>query len=142
MPSPYLQGFVSFTRLGVQDRVDFLIDSGASGVALNIGDVRRMQIPQDLLRETGRLQESIGIGGTQHYYSVAGTLSFETGPLSYIRCHLDINIARDDSLTPDGVPSLLGRDFLNLCDVRLNYHAGLVSLEPVNLNAYGEIAHQ
>lgn len=119
-----------------------MVDSGANGVTLNIDDVGRMQIPQDLLRQAGRLQESIGIGGTQRYYSVAGTLSFEIGPLSYVRCHLDINIARDDSLATEGIPSLLGRGFLNLCDVRLNYHIGLVSLEPVNLNAYGEIARQ
>ena len=111
-------------------------------MALNIEDARRMEIPQDLLRETGRLQQSIGIGGTQRYYSVSGTLSFEIGPHSYIRCHLDVNIAKDDALAPEGVPSLLGRDFLNLCDVRLNYEAELVSLEPVNLNAYGEIARQ
>ena len=101
-----------------------------------------MAILPDLLRQAGRLQESIGIGGTQRYYSVPGTLSFEIAPDSYIRCHLDINIVRDDSLAPDGIPSLLGRDFLNLCDVRLNYHDGLVSLEPVNLNEYGEIVLQ
>ena len=98
-----------------------------------------MRIPQDLLRQTGRLQESIGIGGTQHYYSVTGTLSFEIGPGSYIRCHLDINIAEDGSNTTDVIPSLLGRDFLNLCDVRLNYSTGLIAMEPVNLNEYGEI---
>ena len=71
-----------------------------------------------------------------------GTLAFEIGPFSYIRCHLDISIAREDSLAPEGIPSLLGRDFLNLCDVRLNYHAGLVSLKPGNVNIYGEIARQ
>ena len=130
---------MSFTRLGIQGRVNFLIDSGANGVALNIGDARTMGIPQDLLPQAGRLRESVGIGGTQRYYSVAGTLSFQIGLHSYIRCHLDINIAEDDSLAPEGIPSLLGRDFLNLCDVRLNYSTGLVALEPVNVNEYGEI---
>ena len=119
-PSPYVEGFVLFTRLGIQGPVDFLVDSGANGVALNIDDVRVLGIQQDLLRQAGRLQESIGIGGTQRYYSVAGTLAFEIAPDSYIRCHLDINIAGDDSNAPEGIPSLLGRDFLNLCDVRLN----------------------
>ena len=116
-PSPYVRASVSFTRLGIQDWVDFLVDSGANGVALNINDVRTMEIPQNLLRETGRLQESIGIGGTQRYYSVPGTLSFDIGFHSYIRCHFDINIVEDGSFAPEGIPSLLGRDFLNLCDV-------------------------
>ena len=139
VPSPYVEGFVSFTRLGIQDWVNFLVDSGADGVALNIYDVRRMGIPQNLLRQAGRLRESVGIGGTQRYYSVAGTLAFEIAPDSYIRCYLDINIAGDDANAPVGIPSLLGRDFLNLCDVRLNYSTGLVALEPVNVNEYGEI---
>lgn len=138
-PSPYVRAFVSFTHLSIQDRVNFLIDSGANGVAINIDDARTMGIPQDLLRQVGRLRESVGIGGTQRFYSVAGTLSFEIGPHSYIRCRLDINIAGDDPVAPEGIPSLLGRDFLNLCDVRLNYSTGLVALEPVNVNEYGEI---
>ena len=138
-PSPHVRALVSFTRLDIQGRVDFLIDSGANGVALNIDDAKTLGIPQDLLRQAGRLQESIGIGGTQRYYSVAGTLSFPLGLDFFIRCHLGINIAEDDSNAPEGIPSLLGRDFLNLCDVRLNYSTGLVTLEPVNVNEYGEI---
>ena len=138
-PSPCVWAYVSFTRLGIDDWVNFTVDSGANGVAIHLDDVRRMNIPPDLLQGTGRLQQSVGIGGTQHYYSVPGTLSFETASFPHIRCHLDINIVRDDPQTPLGIPSLLGRDFLNLCEVRLNYYTGLVSMEPVLLNPYGEI---
>ena len=138
-PSPYVDAYVSLTRLGIQGEVKFLVDSGANGVAIHLDNVRRMNIPPDLLQGTGRLQQSVGIGGTQHYYSVPGTLSFETASFPHIRCHLDINIVRDDPQTPQGIPSLLGRDFLNLCEVRLNYYTGLVSMEPVLLNPYGEI---
>lgn len=139
-PAPYVRAHVSFTRLNINDWIDFMVDSGANGVALHLDDVRRMKIPQDLLQETGRLQQSLGIGGTQHYYSLPATLSFETASFPYIRCQLDINIVRDDSQAPQGIPSLLGRDFLNLCDLHLNYPTGLVSLAPVLLNPHGEIA--
>ena len=30
-------------------------------------------------------------------------------------------------------PSLLGRDFLNLCDVRLNHARSIVALDPLNV---------
>ena len=104
---------------------------------LHSADIRGMNIPQELLRANA-VRRSIRIGGVRRYYSEPGRLSFDTG-LVTLWCDLDFHII-DDHAAPSRIPSLLGRHFLNLCDVRLNYHTGLVSLVPVNINDYGEIA--
>ena len=53
---------------------------------------------------------------------------------------VDVDIWRPDfNRLAQLLPSLLGRDFLNLCDVRLNHSAGVVALEPVNVDDSGGI---
>ena len=138
-PSPYVSAYVHLPRFGILQQVDFLIDSGSTGVMLHSDDVRRLEIPQESLRANA-VRRTRGVGGIQRYFSEPGTLSFDTEPLP-LWCDLDFHII-DDSAAPSRIPSLLGRDFLNLCDVRLNYHAGLVSISPVDVNDYGEIARQ
>ena len=138
-PSPYVYAYVSLPRFGILRRVEFLIDSGSTGVMLHSADVRDMDIPLEMLRANA-VRHSRGIGGVRRYYSEPGTLSFDTGAVT-LWCDLDFHII-DDTAAPSRIPSLLGRDFLNLCDVRLNYHNGIVSLEPVSVNDYGEIARQ
>ena len=136
-PSPYVWGYLSFVRLDVQGWVEFLIDSGATSVSLHIADARRMGIQQDLL-DASSLRNSFGIGGTHRYYSELGTLSFDVES-AVIQYSLDIRIAEDGPSAPMRLPSLLGRDFLNLCDVRLNYARNLVSLAPLNVDGRGFI---
>ncbi len=140
VPRPRIRGYVNFTRLGVQGMVDFLVDSGADSVIIHPADVRNIGILQRTLRENS-VRESVGIGGRQKYFTESGSISFADGQFSYVRCYLDICIAGDDiSTTSERVPSILGRDFLNLCDVRLNYSTALVALQPVSANDYGEIS--
>ena len=120
-------------------KVEFLIDSGSTGVMLHSADIRNLNIPNELLRANAA-RNSLGVGGVQRYFPEPGSLSFDIGSFT-LRCNLDLHII-DDTTASRTIPSLLGRDFLNLCDVRLNYHTGLVSLEPVSVNDYGAIARQ
>ena len=130
---------MNFTRIGVQGVVDFLVDSGADSVIIHGNDARNIGIHQQMLRPHS-IMESVGIGGIRRYFSEQGSISFEDDQGLLIRCYLDISIAEPQtSTTLERIPSLLGRDFLNFCDVRLNYSTGLVALEPVNVNEYGEI---
>lgn len=135
-PSPYLRVYVSLPRFGIRRWVNFLIDSGATGVIIHPADVRELRIPHHLLR-TCPIRISRGIGGTQSYYSEPGTLYFgaEAPPL---HCNLDLRIAGDPD-SPARIPSLLGREFLNRCDLRLNPAQNLVALTPLNLDANGTI---
>ena len=139
IPSPYVSAYVSVPRFRIWKSVDFLIDSGATGVMLHLDDARRLGIPQELLR-ANVVRRSMGVGGVQRYFAEPGSLSFDIGALA-LRCDLNIHII-DDRAARSNIPSLLGRDFLNRCDVRLNYYTGLVSLAPVSVNDYGEIARQ
>ena len=77
----------------------------------------------------------VGIGGEQLCFLERGMLSFQDDPFMY-RYFLDIFIADvRASMGPQERPSLLGRDFLNLCDVRLNHARNLVALEPLNVDS-------
>ena len=67
-------------------------------------------------------------------------LSFLDDQSFYRRCFLDIFIAdvSESTIFQENVP-LLGRDFLNLCDVRLNHAQNLVTLNPLNVDSGGII---
>ena len=136
VPGPFITVYVSITRLGVQGFVEFLVDSGANGVYLHQGDVQNLAIPSGSLRQN-TLEESFGLAGREWYYSETGLLSF--GEDFHIRHQLKVFIARHDSNTPERAPSLLGRDFLNLCDVRLDHATNTVNLTPRRVNEHGEI---
>ena len=136
VPGPFLMVYVSITRLGAQGFVEFLVDSGANGVYIHQGDAQNLAIPPGSLRKN-TLEESFGLAGREWYYSETGLLSF--GEDFRLRHQLKMFIAREDSNTPAGVPSLLGRDFLNLCDIRLDHATNTVSLTPRNVNEHGEI---
>ena len=137
VPRPRVWGYVGFPRLGAQGLVEFLVDSGADSVILHSADVINIGIPRDMLQEDS-LRESVGIGGTQRYYSEAGVLSFDVES-SIVQCDIDIRIAVYGTAVSTRIPSLLGRDFPNLCDVRLNHSAGVVSLIPLNVDGNGFI---
>ena len=72
-----------------------------------------------------------GIAGSRTYYAQQGILSFEAAELNILNCNLIVFISESSESEP--LPSLLGRDFLNLCDVRLNHSQNIVSLDPLNV---------
>jgi hypothetical protein len=59
VPGPFIMVYVSFTRLGVQGFVEFLVDSGANGVYIHQADVENLAIPPGSLRQN-TLEESLG----------------------------------------------------------------------------------
>ena len=74
----------------------------------------------------------------RRYYSEPGTLVFEDDQYNFLQCRLDVFVPEaGEPASPDEVPSILGRDFLNLCDVRLNYTQSLVALAPLNVDGSG-----
>lgn len=120
-------------RLGVQEWVELLVDSGADRTILHPDVNLAVRIPYHRLR-SGNSGRATGIGGSRNYYSEPCRLIFEDDLFNSLQCNLEIFVADIDA--PDSlpqVPSLLGRDFLNLCDVRLNHSLNLVSLDPLNV---------
>ena len=133
LPAPYVEGYIHFPRLGTVDTVHFLIDTGADFTSLHPDDVSRLGI--DYRRLAGSsLISAIGIGGATGYYREPAWLLFKESTGADRICQLDVRICEmtDDPAMQD-LPSLLGRDFLNLCDIRLNRSQNLVQLEPLNV---------
>ena len=132
-PAPYVEGYILFPRLRVVNAVHFLIDTGNDGISLHPRDIYNLGIDYRSLSATS-LAASIGIGGSTRYYREPAFLRFldSTGEDRF--CQLEVRICEstaDPAMRE--IPSLLGRDFLNRCDVRLNPSLNLVSLEPVNV---------
>ena len=123
---PYVQGRVIIARLGVEDYVDFLVDTGAYSTVLHPADGARMGCRYDLL--TGKPERAYGIGGSVDCYPEAATIAFadDDGEYSF---DLIIDVVRPDP-NPDAVvnelPSLLGRDFINLRLIHYDYSGDLL----------------
>lgn len=123
-----------FPRLSVQEWVEFLVDSGSDRTILHPELNFAARIPYHRLHSANR-GIATGIGGARRYYSEPGTLVFEDDQYNFLQCRLDIFVPEaGESASLDEVPSVLGRDFLNLCDVRLNQSSGVVALDPLNIN--------
>lgn len=131
-PAPYLKAQVTLPNLGVAGEVDFLIDTGADVTFLHPEDVDNLGIDQGQLTP-GALERAAGIGGGSDYYRETATLIFQDSAGGELSCELDVFINPQPAPALLDAPSLLGRDFLNRCDVRLNRSQTLARLEPVNV---------
>ena len=132
-PAPYVQGHIDFPRLGATSKIYFLIDTGSDSTSLHLWDIGRLQIDYRRLRGSP-LRYSRGVGGSIGYYLEPAWLMFieNTGERRF--CELEVHIC-EMTYEPAmrGLPSLLGRDFLNRCSVHLDSSQNRVSLEPLNV---------
>ena len=132
-PAPYVEGLIYFPGLGVGGKLHFLVDTGSDRTCLNGDDVRDLGIDYQALAAR-QISYSRGVGGSTGYYREPALLMFRDASGADRFCQLIVGICEE---TNDPflrrIPSLLGRDFLNRCDVRLNSSLNLVSLEPWNV---------
>ena len=126
---PFVRIRVIIPRLGIQRTVEFLVDTGADRTCVNHRDVANMELFPELFRESERTH-SAGVGGFSRYFVEDARLVFldtdEENPREY---PVSLRIA-DLSDAPMSIPSLLGRDILNLhrmvyspTERRLEFHA-------------------
>ena len=112
--------------------VDFLIDTGADATTLHPRDLRLLKVPQSILDFNTQLT-AIGIGGGQSYLTHISTLVMGNLPKLTI-WRATIHISDIWTISPKEsamyTPSLLGRDFLNLCDIQANASQGTFTLRP------------
>lgn len=133
-PAPYVTAFIYFPRLDINHWVRFLIDTGADRTCLHFRDVNRLNIDQRRLRRN-TLIPAQGIGGILTYYQEPAWLMFAENTGERIFCELDIRIPQYTAEpVMQGIPSLLGRDFLNRCAIHLDSALNLVQLEPRNVS--------
>ena len=110
---PYVQGRVIINRLGIDDYVDFLVDTGAYSTVLHPMDGSRMGCRYEML--TGEPESVYGIGGSQDCYPEAATVVFADDDGEY-QFELIIDVVPpgpDSGAVVNQLPSLLGRDFIN-----------------------------
>ena len=131
-PAPYITARVVLPDLGVEGEVDFLIDTGADVTFLHPEDVDGLGIDFRQLSPDA-MERAAGIGGGSGYYRENATLTFQDSAGPELHCTMPVFIRPGPDSDLQDAPSLLGRDFLNRCDVRLNRSLSLARLEPVNL---------
>ena len=130
MPAPYVQAFLELPRLGNTA----IIDTGADNTCIHPGDILKLAIDYRRLSRTNIVSSS-GIGGTLKYHREQGYLHFteNTGDLRI--CAIDVHICnRASSKVMQTLPSIIGRDFINLCNFCTDKSSNLVQLAPLNVS--------
>ena len=126
---PFVRVRVTIPRLGIRRTVEFLVDTGSDSTCVNHRDAAYLRLFPEVLRES-EMTYATGIGGSSRYFVEDARLEFldtdDEPPREY---PVSLRIA-DLSDTPMSIPSLLGRDILNLhrmiyspAERRLELHA-------------------
>lgn len=105
----------------------FLVDTGASRTILQDVDFRRLGIPRTLL--TPAPSSVAGVGGTITCSVLPGVdVDFSTSTGGHHVTTQDIWVMPPLSAGLS-LPSVLGRDILNLCDFKHDFPRGVVQLD-------------
>ena len=126
---PFVRVLITIPRLGIRNEVELLVDTGADGTCLNHRDAAHLWLFPEVLRESERTRAT-GVGGSSRYFREDAQIVFldtdDDPPPEYA---VSLQIV-DLSDTPTPIPSLLGRDILNIhrmvyapAEGRLELHA-------------------
>lgn len=127
--------------------VNFLADTGATRTSLAPKDILNFNIDWTFLSRYPRF-DLTGIGGNVSYYEVSDMwLMFQCGGLLAILTNtlMISDIWTDPKSGGDpswNIPSLLGRDVLNLCEIRSNILTNTFDLCPNNAEDFAFIPPQ
>lgn len=138
--APFLRSTVFLPRFREFLEVNFLVDTGAESTVLALRDVRGAGLPDREFRQQP-LRSVRGVGGEQIHYIESASMAFygDVQNQTFI-WNGQVRIPQhSDEAVAMRLPSILGRDFLNLCDLRLNWPGGLITLAPANVDAAGHI---
>ena len=124
---PIVSSRLIVPRLGVDDDIDFLVDTGAESTCLHPTDGEYIRFPYDELVVS---LDSEGVGGSYPYYREYAFVVFSESDSSEIHAFdIILAVARPEIPTPSNprpvvnrLPSLLGRDVLNR--MRMDYDFG------------------
>ena len=137
--APFIDVAAAIPRLGLLGYGRFLIDTGCDRTTLDPFNVFGPQFDYLALDEQSR-RAAAGIGGQVYYYAERALLLFQDDGGATLSFEADIDLwPRRGEPAGEGLSSILGRDLLNLCDLRLNWPASLIALEPLKVDAGGHI---
>ena len=118
---PFVKARVTIPRLGVQREIDFLVDTGADRTCINHRDAVYMGLFPEVLRGSERTYAA-GVGGDSRYFREDARIEFVNDDDEHPHGDDDEHphgqsvrlLIADLSDRPQPMPSLLGRDVLNL----------------------------
>ena len=110
---PFVEARVTIPRLGVQREIEFLVDTGADRTCVNYRDAASMGLFPEVLRGSERTYAA-GVGGGARYFREDARLDFVNADGGHPHGQSVRLLIADLSDRPQAMPSLLGRDVLNL----------------------------
>ena len=130
---PILRARLIVPRFGIDDAVNFLLDTGAAGTSLHPFDSGLVGLPFDELREPFDL---VGVGGRSAYYRESALVALAGNRGDHI-FDITLTIAKPEPASASNprpvvnrLPSLLGRDVLNRLRMDYDFRAGRLHLFP------------
>ena len=132
-PAPFLSGMIYFPRLGTAGLISFLVDTGSDLTYLPRDHAIDLGIDYRALGQN-RLFGLRGVSGATGYFRELALVLFrdDTGRELMSQLVVGLQATPGDGSDIDH-PPLLGRDFLNRCDLRVNFAQSLVELEPISV---------
>lgn len=132
---PMVSSRLIVPRLGVEDEIDFLVDTGAESTCLHPTDGEQIGFPYDELVVS---LDSEGVGGSYPYYREYAFVVFSESDSNRFRAFdIILAVARPEIPTPSNprpvvnrLPSLLGRDVLNWMRMDYDFPAGRLDFFP------------
>ena len=130
---PVVRSRLVVPRLGVNDEIDFLVDTGADSTCLHPVDGEYIRFPYD---ELAIALDSEGVGGRYPYYREDAFVVFsESDNDRYRAFDIILAVARPEPPTQSNpspvinrLPSLLGRDVLNRMRMEYDFPEGRLRL--------------
>ena len=131
-PAPHVQAFLLLPRLDVQGLVNFMIDTGADITTLCLIDVERLNINCRRLQRRSLVSVD-GIAGEQLFYQEEAVLMMRDEDAETYIFQIEIDIPKRTKAQVNQqrrLPSILGRDIVNQCNLAVNFQQGIIELTP------------
>ena len=129
-PAPYVRAQIRLPRLDIEAGIEFFIDTGADFTLIHPWDARILGLSPGLTLP-GNNAMLAGIGGALEYHTEDATLRFDDEDGSYLYFFCQIYVTFDQAV--EGMPSILGRNFLNQCSLLADYPENRALITPANV---------
>ena len=129
LPSPSIKALVEIPGLSVPANVEFLVDTGAARTTLHPGDLAKLGIDIVFYATSVQPLTFVGVGGEASYGEQDATLHFKNTQIHLPALIGPLDKSQVDIALKKQVPSLLGRDLLNLGLLIVDYETNQVSIE-------------